>query len=515
MDARSLSFTHSSEDLAFYADCGVPPPTLSPMERQRRRTAFRNFRNLYRRKCDATGKSIISMYREDVPFPVFDKEFWWTDGWDPAQYGLSIDFSKPFFEQYQALSNRVPRYHVINIQSENCLYANAALQSKSCHLVFGVVRSEDCLYGHIVWECKDCIDCTYAYKSTLCTNSLDIVECYGVHYSEEVMSSAESYFLYDCIGCKNCFGGVGLRFAEYVFFNEQCTKDEYESRLKKLFPLTRDAIHNMNEWLRYAKAHHTSPKSFERHTENVFGNHNYEGRNLFYSFDSKRCEDAKYIFTALDVSNSYDISFTGGPARFCYEGMTLHNTERVMFSQLVSNLSDSVYCEFCTSGSDLFGCNGIRNKSNVILNKPYSKHEFDRLKARLISHMRETGEWGEYFPISLSPFYYEETAAGDYLPLQQGEIVKRGGKSNPDYKRVSNSENEKLTAPEDASEGVCDRIFHCSLSGAPFKFEKIEVERLSLLGLPLPCVSPEGRYLERLSRRAPRRIPLKMTRRLD
>ena len=39
----------------------IPPPSLSPSERQRRRLAFRNERKFYHRKCDRSGKQVISV----------------------------------------------------------------------------------------------------------------------------------------------------------------------------------------------------------------------------------------------------------------------------------------------------------------------------------------------------------------------------------------------------------------------------------------------------------------------
>ena len=53
----------------------IPTPTLCPEERQRRRLSFRNERKLYRRKCDATGRSIISIYNPDSPYKVYDQKF--------------------------------------------------------------------------------------------------------------------------------------------------------------------------------------------------------------------------------------------------------------------------------------------------------------------------------------------------------------------------------------------------------------------------------------------------------
>jgi hypothetical protein len=40
----------------------IPSPTLCPEEREKRRLMFRNERKLYKRKCDLSGKEIISVY---------------------------------------------------------------------------------------------------------------------------------------------------------------------------------------------------------------------------------------------------------------------------------------------------------------------------------------------------------------------------------------------------------------------------------------------------------------------
>ena len=42
--------------------------------------------------------------------------------------------------------------------------------------------------------------------------------------------------------------------------------------------------------------------------------------------------------------------------------------------------------------------------------------------------MKKTGEWGEFFPISLSPFAYNETVAQEYFPLTKEEAIKKGYK---------------------------------------------------------------------------------------
>ena len=46
--------------------------------------------------------------------------------------------------------------------------------------------------------------------------------------------------------------------------------------------------------------------------------------------------------------------------------------------------------------------------------------------ADIIAHMKETGEWGEFFPATLSPHGYNETVAQDYFPLSKQDVEKRG-----------------------------------------------------------------------------------------
>jgi hypothetical protein len=37
--------------------------------------------------------------------------------------------------------------------------------------------------------------------------------------------------------------------------------------------------------------------------------------------------------------------------------------------------------------------------------------------------MKSTGEWGEFFPLALSPFGYNETVAQDYFPITESKAI--------------------------------------------------------------------------------------------
>ena len=60
---------------------------------------------------------------------------------------------------------------------------------------------------------------------------------------------------------------------------------------------------------------------------------------------------------------------------------------------------------------------GTKKGSYSIFNKKYSKEEYEILHARIVEHMKNTGEWGEFFPHWASPFAYNETAAQEWFPL--------------------------------------------------------------------------------------------------
>ncbi|MBI4653308.1 hypothetical protein HY750_03585, partial [Candidatus Kuenenbacteria bacterium] len=105
----SRDFQIEPEDFLFYEKINVPAPTFCPECRHQRRLVPRNERSLYKRKCDLCQKEIIAIYNDKDPFPVYCYNCWWSDKWNPFDYGRDYDFLKSFFGQYKALQNVVPR----------------------------------------------------------------------------------------------------------------------------------------------------------------------------------------------------------------------------------------------------------------------------------------------------------------------------------------------------------------------------------------------------------------------
>jgi hypothetical protein len=511
-------FEITDEDVQFYEKMEVPFPTLCPKERQRRRIAFRNFRSLYSRKCDETGKSIVTMYREDHPFPVYDNDYWWGNEWSALDYAQDFDPTKSFFEQYDELAKKVPRCATFNLQCEKAKYSNFAWMAKNCYLVFGCVRNEDCMYGHIVWDSKDCIDNLYIFRCEWCSNCIDCVDCYDIHFSTECANCNESYFLHDCRGCINCFGCTNLRNKQFYFMNKPCSKEDYFEKLKGVQPFSTKTLNDGKEWLEKLKKEAcVFPPLFGVKNENVHGNHIYESKNCYQCFDTKRCEDSKYLYTAHGENNCYDISFTAANTNFCCDCLTVGNTENVIFSHGINQSSNLAYCEFCYSSHDLFGCNGLTNAQYCIFNKQYSKEEYFVLREKIIEHMKkahstssgseQSSEWGEFFPMTLSPFAYNEAIVQEYFPLTKKEALAQGYKWKDEEKKDYKPSTAKVPDTiENLSDGICDETMACTTCGKNYQIQKQELKIHKRINIPLPSECFDCRHVKRMELRNPRKL---------
>jgi len=352
------------------------------------------------------------------------------------------------------------------------------MSSKDCYLVFGCVRNENCMYGHIVWECENTFDCVYAFSSQWCSNSVDIVGCYDVHFSQESTNCRESYFLYDCRNCNNCFCCFNLRSKKYCIFNKQYSKEHYYKEIKKLLPLHNKNIRKYNSLLE--KQDKIMPNFYQSQSENVTGNHAYFSNNCEYSFDIKRCEDSAYCFTVLEAQNCHDMSFVGGPNRFCFQCLTTSNCENTICSHCTINCSNTAYSEFCHNCSDIIACNGLRNAKYCILNKQYSKEEYFILKEKIMNN----NNWGEFF--KESPFAFNESIAFEYFDLRKEEILKKGYKWKDEIEKTRCEINyvEKIDL---------NKVYNCEQTNKKYKYTKKEVEFYNKMSLPIP----EGSYIAR------------------
>ena len=214
------AFEVTESDLAFYEKVSpifggkkklIPPPTQCPDCRLQRRMAFRNQIYVYSRASSSTGKPMFSLYPETTPFPVIEKDEWWSDNFDATVYGREINFSRSFFEQFAELRAVVPHFSISVTNAENSEFCNNGSDLKNCYLIFNTTGAEDCMNSESVWYSKDCLDCNQTTYSQLCYDCIDCTKSYNLQSSESCTDCSDSAFLLNCRSCKNCFGCANLR----------------------------------------------------------------------------------------------------------------------------------------------------------------------------------------------------------------------------------------------------------------------------------------------------------------
>src|SRR3989338_1595150 len=104
----SSIFVIAPDDFSFYEKIQVPPPTFCPTCRAIRRMVWWNEHNLYRKKDALTGTEVFSSYPETSSIKVYDRDYWWSDSWDPEEFAREYDVNRSFFEQFHDLLLAVP-----------------------------------------------------------------------------------------------------------------------------------------------------------------------------------------------------------------------------------------------------------------------------------------------------------------------------------------------------------------------------------------------------------------------
>ena len=507
----SAIFEVTDSDLEFIATISpefggkkytIPAPTKCPACRQQQRLAFRNLRSLHHRKCDLTGQQIISCYNDDIPHKVYH-----SDEWDGLEYGADFDFNRPFFEQFEELYKKVPLLHQYVITSENCEYINGASGCKNCYLSSDMDNTEDCYYVHIAVGSKDCIDCLNVISCELCYECVDCQDCYNVQYSQRSKNCQDSYFLADCTNCKKCIGCSNLNNKEYHVFNKPVSKEVFEQ-------YEQDLAHRNNLGILQQQSVENNLKTpkkyyFGHSNEHSTGNIISNCQNAVHCFECMNVENLKYCRYVYDSNNCMDMDVYGDGSEWIYNAQaTGTNCSNCALTMFCWSGCSNVYYSHLTSGcQDCFGCCSLVKKQYCIFNKQYTKEEYEQLVLKIIEHMKSTGEWGEFFPISMSPYGYNESISYDYYPLTKQEAFDQGCKWH-------DGKQEQYMGPAfdyphtivEVQDDICEQILTCSISGKQFKIIPQELMFYRKHNIPLPTVCPDERNKRRMSLRNPLRL---------
>ena len=478
-----------------YKRFSAPLPENCPNCRKKRRMAFRNERKLYHNKSCKSGKQIIALYPPDSPFKIVDSEEWQDDSFDATEYGRDYDFSKPFFEQFKALQQDVPRWSKISLNCENSDFANNCANTNNSYLAFSCHDSERLYYCVRVNRSTECVDCYNLAACEYCSNCVDCEKCHNVHFSQSTENSHDSYYLFDCLSCSDCILCTGQRNSKYMILNKQYTKDEYK-KLKEDFI---KKIWGNKEWAE--KSFKDLKKKTPRrnvhnvNSENCTGNFIVNSRNVINGFNATNCEDCMNVYNSDRLKNCYDNQYND-KSELCLECDTCYEVYNCKFSTYFVTSKNVQYCDQCFFLDDCFGCIGLKRQRYVILNKQYSETDYKIMLNKIRSHMRETGEYGKPLPATLSAFAYNETVAQEAYPLTKEEAEKEGYFWHEEVIEAKHfgKPYEMPSSISKIDESICKKILTCEISGKNYKIIPQEYKFHKKFNLPLPRRSPDQRY---------------------
>lgn len=523
-----VPFDITDRDLEFYNKISpvfagkkyqISPPTRCPGCRHQRRLAFRNERSLYHRKCDFSGKNFISSFSPDKPYKVYEQNIRWSEQWNPLEYGRDFDFSKTFTEQYHQLLLDVPRMWLSTMNNENCDYVNQIRYCKDCYLCFDNGFNEYCMYAGQTYHSKYVVDSFRVEKGENLYECCNVRESYKLFYSQNCTNCNSSYFLQDCINCTNCFGCVNLVGKDYHIFNKPYSREEYEQQLTEYALTDYQTVQDLKRQVATFALTYPHKYVITLNCENSDGDYLSGCKDNHYSFSVNNSEDMKYVYDIDDACTScMDVS-CGSEGNLMYEGMSI-SWYKLLFNRLVGRAENIFYGDCCFNGRDCFACSWLHaNEQYCIFNKQYTKAEYEELVPKIIEHMIQTGEWGEFFDPQISTVWYNESVAHEAFPLNKEEALKQGfvrsdyEKPLPQIDNAIKPGNLPSITEIDANGihaatgiNILQQPILCERTGKAFKVIKQELDFYRKYNLPLPHRCPEQRYQERMTLRNPRHL---------
>ena len=398
----------------------LPHPMLSPEERRRRRLQFKNYFFLHKRRCDLTGKNIVSTFSKDAKNIVWNQEDYWSDKFDGTSYKQDINWEDDFNVQFHKFILWVPQMALDNAYKLliNSEYINGNGESKDCYLVSCGSDNDKCLYAWFLFSCSSMLNVNYGRFSELCSFSSHIWKCYDVHFAFDASECRNSRYIFSCEGSQYLIGCVWLKNQKYHILNHPCTEKEYSETLERLKTdevFCKEFIQRFYSLIGKLGIQ----KNILTGSIDSSGDFCYDSKNAYESYGSGDIRDCAYVYDCYDAFDSMDIDNWWENLRLSYDSIsTGRNASHIYWSMWSWGGAEyHFYCHACTGGSYLFGCSWLRWKSYCIFNKQYSKEEWEEVVKKLIKKMWKSGEWWEFFNPQYAWYPYDASHAMAVFPV--------------------------------------------------------------------------------------------------
>ena len=495
-------FSIDSGDLDLYEKVGLKIPKKCFDCRIKQYFIFSVFGKFRKGVSDLSGENFITVLPNKPRFPVYKSHEWWSDDWDPISYGQEYNSSRPFFDQLKELQEKVPRPHQIGQNNTNCDWCDDVWNCKNSYLSRSMDQCENLNYGYRCIKIKDSFDIVYSFNLQSCYDCLECHDSFNLSFSQNSRDCIDSYFLYDCRNCQNCFMSWNLRNKKYCVRNKQYSQEDYLKELDKIMLdshkvaedlkkefaniLKNEAVHRENQNLRCTSSIGNYMTDCDK-CVNVFAwEFSQNCRNCLRGLKSKDCIDMGFSWN-LELSGNNGV-VDGGYA-------LKHSACSIgKYSEYIDMCKDVEYC---------FGCVGLKKKKYCILNKQYTKEEYEKLKKQIIEDMEKRGEYGEYLPYSMGTGYYNLSNGIIYFPnITKEEVLRNGGYwSEENFSQTDGTPSSQLPdSIKDTESAISSRALICPESGFRFNISDNEYNFHKRKNLALPRLHFDTRIMNNMKK---------------
>ncbi len=153
---------------------------------------------------------------------------------------------------------------------------------------------------------------------------------------------------------------------------------------------------------------------------------------------------------------------------------------------------------YAIQAKDCFGCVNLKRKQHCILNKQYTKEEYEKLRAIIIKDMKNNPytdkegrvwKYGEQLPFAMSPFAYNETMANYYFPLTKEEAREKNMSwydiPETDH-TITIKADEISNSVQTIDESIKNEIIECVECQKGYKISDLEIYLHKKIEVPFP-----------------------------
>ena len=327
-------------------------------------------------------------------------------------YGLNYDPSKDFFKTFSSLFRSLPHAALTTSpNSENADYADNVIDCKNAYLSsICIANSSNICYSYIVRNNTNDV-----FNSIMAGhNSSNIYFCkavYGsmnVFYSNYIQNCSNIWFSDNLIWCHECILSSWLENQKYCIKNKQLSKEDYFKQKETI----------LSEKEKYIEFH----KNISHQGLNI------GSKDVQWNFIT-RSQDINNGYIVSGIKNWNNIIFGGGQwdesniydGIDCVTWMKEHDYYGVLWcGSWSTNLYCSIFIEHSHSiyySYNLYQCSccvwcvWLQNKQFCIFNKQYTKEERFQKVDEIFAQMDQEWILWEFFPWSINPFYFNDTAS--------------------------------------------------------------------------------------------------------